>query len=97
MGITKDSAINTENICECKQTEEKLAYLNRVLRALRNINQLIVQEKEIASLVKRACEHLTRDRVYHRAWIALMNEAQQITLSVAEGFDDIGGFPGRKL
>ncbi|HLP59706.1 MAG TPA: GAF domain-containing protein, partial [Candidatus Deferrimicrobium sp.] len=88
MPITKDSAINTENACECKQTEIKLAYLNRVLRALRNINQLIVQEKDIESLVKSACKYLTRDRVFHRARIALLNEKQQIILSVAESFDD---------
>ncbi len=86
MGITPDSAINTGNKSEFRQTEEKLEYLNRVLRALRNINQLIVQEKEIEPLVKRACQYLTRDRVYHQAWIVLINEAQQITLSVEDGF-----------
>ncbi|MDQ1352735.1 MAG: domain S-box protein, partial [Acidobacteriota bacterium] len=86
MGITPDSATNIGNAGECRHAEEKLEYLNRVLRALRNINQLIIQEKEIESLLKRACEYLTRDRVYHQAWIALINEAQQITLSVEDGF-----------
>ncbi len=86
MGITPGSATNTGNKGEHRQTEEKLEYLNRVLRALRNINHLIVQEKETELLLKRASELLTRDHVYHQAWIALINEAQQITLCVENGY-----------
>lgn len=88
MGIIQDSLINRGNIGAFKQTEEKLEYLNRVLLALRNINQLIVQEKEIESLVKMACKFLTRDRVYHHAWITLLNGARQIILSVEDGFNN---------
>ncbi|MCU0286682.1 MAG: response regulator [Acidobacteria bacterium] len=86
MELIEGSAVNTGNGCECKQTEEKLEYLNRVLRALRNINQLIVQEKEADSLVKKACQFLTRDRVFEKASIALINEAQEIILCAEENF-----------
>ena len=88
MGIIQDLLINKGNISACRQTEEKLEYLNRALLALRNINQLIVQEKEIESLLKMACKVLTRDRVYHHAWIILLNAARQIILSVEDGFAD---------
>ncbi len=73
---------------EQAEQRERLEYLNRVLRALRNINQLIVQEKEPRSLITKACENLTRDRVYHQAWIALMDENREITSMTESGFQD---------
>jgi len=72
---------------ERTRPQEKLEYLNRVLRALRNINQLIVQEKEPGILVTKACENLTRDRVYNQAWIALMDDSREIVSMVESGFN----------
>lgn len=72
---------------EQTRPQERLEYLNRVLRALRNINQLIVQEKEPASLITKACENLTRDRVYNHAWIALMDDNRGIVSMVESGFN----------
>lgn len=71
-----------------EQPHDRLEYLNRVLRALRNINQLIVQEKDTASLIRKACEHITRDRVYHRASIVLMDDTRSVTATAEAGFQE---------
>ncbi len=59
------------NITERKRAEARLQHLTAVLRALRNINQLIVHEKNRDALLRRACEILTETRGYHSAWIGL--------------------------
>jgi PAS domain S-box-containing protein len=49
----------------------ELSNLNAVLRALRNVSQLIVHEKDPQRLVQRACELLVETRGYASAWIGL--------------------------
>jgi len=53
---------------------ERLEQVNSVLRAVRNVNQLIVQEKDPQRLIDKVCEALTEARGYRRAWIALARE-----------------------
>ncbi len=53
-----------------RQAFERLQHLNRVLRAIRNINQLIVREKDPADLIQQACDQLIENRGYQGAWIA---------------------------
>jgi len=61
------------NITDRKRSREKLAHLNLVLRSIRNVNQLIVQERDPARLVQKACDELTETRGFISAWIALYN------------------------
>jgi PAS domain S-box-containing protein len=72
-----------------EKTHDNLEYLNSVLRALRSINQLIVQEKDTASLIRKACEYITYDRVYHRATIILMNKARTVISTAEAGSQEI--------
>jgi PAS domain S-box-containing protein len=58
-------------IAERERVEEHIKHLNRVLRAIRNVNQLIVQEKDRARLIQGACDSLVETRGYHTAWITL--------------------------
>jgi len=67
IGIVRD-------ITQRKQAEEKIKHLNAVLRAIRNVNQLISTEKDRDRLLKGACENLFGTRSYHSAWIALWDE-----------------------
>ena len=65
-------------------TEEQNAllraeHLNSILRAIRNINQLIVQEKSIERLLKNTCDTLIETRSYNDCSIALLNEEMEIT------------------
>ena len=48
----------------------RLQHLNDVLRAIRNVNQLIVREKDPETLLNRACELLVESRGYLTACIA---------------------------
>jgi len=70
-GISKD-------ITGIKKAEENLKHLNNVLRAIRNINQLIVREKNTKKLISKACENLTENRGYYNAWIILMDKSGEV-------------------
>ena len=59
------------DITERKAAEEKIEHLNLVLRAIRNVNQLITMERDRDRLLQGACETLIETRGYHSAWIAL--------------------------
>ncbi|GJM39760.1 MAG: hypothetical protein DHS20C20_00420 [Ardenticatenaceae bacterium] len=66
-----------------KQLLERNQHLNDVLLSIRNINQLIVVEKDTERLIEQACFLLTETRGYHHAWIVLVDHNQNI-LTVAE-------------
>jgi PAS domain S-box-containing protein len=68
-----------------RQTEERVSHLNRVLRAIRNVNQLITRERDRAPLIQRACEILVESRGYHNAWIALFGQNRELVASAAAG------------
>jgi PAS domain S-box-containing protein len=57
-----------------KKAENKIQHLNAILRALRNINQLITFEKKRDKLLKKACNELVKTRGYHRGWIILTDK-----------------------
>jgi PAS domain S-box-containing protein len=58
-----------------RQAEEKIQHLNAILRAVRNVNQLITKEKHRDRLLKGSCENLIETRGYSYAWIALFDES----------------------
>jgi PAS domain S-box-containing protein len=57
-----------------QQVEERIIHLNRVLRAIRNVNQLITQERDLDRLLESACEQLTETANYTAAWILLNDD-----------------------
>ena len=70
-GISRD-------ITDIKKAEKDLKHLNNVFRAIRNINQLIVKEKNIRNLIKNACKILTENRGYYYTWIILFDNTGKI-------------------
>jgi PAS domain S-box-containing protein/putative nucleotidyltransferase with HDIG domain len=52
-------------------TERRLYHLNQVLRAVRDINQLITREHDQQKLLADACQILVRTRGYRLAWIGV--------------------------
>ena len=80
--VSRDSL--AKEIIERKRAEEKIEHLNLVLRAIRNVNQIITKEKECKNLLKGACSNLIENRGYNNAWIALFeNSGSLITTSEA--------------
>jgi PAS domain S-box-containing protein len=71
------------DITERIQNEARIEHLNRVLRAIRNINQLIVRAKFVDELINKACMLLVDHKSYASALIIITDEAG-VPLSHAE-------------
>ncbi len=67
--------------------ERKLKHLNNVLRAIRNINQLIVNEKDQDRLLQGACDSLVETRGYIHSWIVLVDGQRQVTKTTGASLD----------
>jgi len=65
---------NYMDITERKQMKERVEHLNAVLRAIRNVNQLIAREKDRDRLLKGTCDILIETRGYYNAWVVLLDE-----------------------
>lgn len=50
--------------------KNRLQHINEILLSIRNVNQLICQEKNSDRLLERACHMLTETRGFYHAWIA---------------------------
>jgi PAS domain S-box-containing protein len=64
------------DITERKQAEERIEKLNSVLKAIRNVNQMIMAEKDKDRLVQKASDALIRTRGYDAAWIGLLEDGE---------------------
>ncbi len=69
------------------ESERRLDHLNRVLVAIRSVNQLIVREKRPRQLVEAACGILVATQGFHAAWIVVPDDGSGEFLAVQEGFD----------
>ena len=70
-----------------KQAEQTSNHLNQVLRAIRNVNQLITQENDRDRLIEKSCHLLTETRGYKGALMILLNEQGQFSKLEAAGWD----------
>lgn len=70
-GVVTGAVLVFHDISERKQAEERIHHLNSVLKAIRNVNQLITQENDPDELARRSCELLVETRGYNAAWIGL--------------------------
>ncbi len=74
-----------QEIDDHKKAEERIEHLNLVLRAIRNVNQLITKEKDRDRLLQGACDNLIGTRGYHHACIAIIDEAGGFITAVEAG------------
>ncbi|MBW1709865.1 MAG: hypothetical protein JRJ73_08295 [Deltaproteobacteria bacterium] len=56
-----------------------------MLNAIRNVNQLIIREKELPRLLQGICDNLIANRGYHTAWVAVFDESERLTDSAEAG------------
>jgi hypothetical protein len=82
--IAELEAADTEGV----RAEEKMEHLNLVLRAIRNVNQLITRERDRERLLQGACETLIETRGYHDAWIALLDESGRVVTTAEAGLGE---------
>ncbi len=62
-------------VSERKRAEERVEHFNSVLRAISDVNQLLVKEKDRERLLKGVCDSLSEARGYYNVWIALVDES----------------------
>lgn len=65
---------------------QKIEHLNQVLRAIRNVNQLIVKEDNPQNLIQKTGQILTQFRDYSDVWIVLLDKEQNYLTSAQAGF-----------
>lgn len=65
------------DITDRMQAEVRIEHLNRVLRAIRNVNQLIVMATSVDELIQNACTELADRQSYTSAIIILTDENDQ--------------------
>ena len=66
---------------ERRAAEAQLRRLNFVLLAIRNVNQLIVRERDRERILEEVCEALVEGSGYSTAWIALGDTAEPVRTS----------------
>jgi len=75
------------DITERKLAEERISNLNRTLRSIRDINQLITREKDRDTMMKGVCNTLVESRSFNSAWIALLDDSRKLLGVTHSGFN----------
>ena len=76
-------------ITEKVRAEDRIQHLQSVLMAIRNVNQLIVREKNQQKLLQGACKILNQTRDFKLVWIGLIQEGTKDVLPAAQaGFEE---------
>ena len=68
--------------------DARIEHLNRIIRAIRNVNQLIVREKDPERLIQDTCDNLIATRGFHNAWIALLDENEEFMATAEAGLGE---------
>jgi len=76
-----------EDVTDLKRAQQELEHLNSVLRAIRNVNQLITKETDRERLIQGVCDNLIETLGYHKAWLALFAESGSPAATADAGFD----------
>ncbi|HID73852.1 MAG TPA: PAS domain S-box protein [Thermoplasmata archaeon] len=76
-----------EDVTEGLRAERALEHRNLVLRAIRNVNQLIIREKNRDHLITSVCEILA-SMGYHGAWIGLIDPEGSLQAAAESGMGD---------
>jgi len=84
--VSRDSL--AREIIEREKAEQKIGHLNLVLRAIRNVNQIIAKEKQYDALLKGVCSNLIENRGYYNAWIALFNDSGALRATAEAGLGE---------
>jgi len=82
-----------EDITERNLAEEQITRLNSVLRAIRNVNELLVTEKDRDRLLRKSCDALIDARGYDAVWLSLFEDGTRFVEVVGSGLpEDVSRF-----
>ena len=73
------------DVTQKRQADDRVQHLNAVLRAIRNVNQVIARERDRDQLLQGICDSLVETRGYRYAWIVLLDGADQLTAGAEAG------------
>ncbi len=73
------------DITELARARERAEHLNRVLRSIREINRLIVAERDRSRLLKKVCDLFVDERGYLATWAALFDEREGLVSFASSG------------
>jgi PAS domain S-box-containing protein len=76
-GVVLIAHIFREKLClenDLRNAKNNLERLNSIMTVIRNINQLIIRERNIDRLLNDACSILVLNREYRFAWVGLVQE-----------------------
>ncbi|NQV34380.1 MAG: response regulator [Phycisphaeraceae bacterium] len=76
-------------IAKRRHAEEKARHLNTLLRTIRNINQLIVTEKDHERLLQGFCESLSEIHGHCGAWSVLLDDSDKLMLAAESGLSEV--------
>ncbi len=86
-GQIKNLISASSDISEAKIAEEYSRHLNRVLKAIKEINKLIIEETDVAALIGRACEITVKNSGYPMAAFGVYDKERKIERYAASGED----------
>ncbi len=76
------------DITRRKKDEKRIEYLTTILSSIRNVNKLIVKEKDTQKLAQGICDSLTETHGYNSSWIALFDGRKYVKVARHSGLDD---------
>ena len=87
MFIVIASVVATLSVMIAK-AQQRAAHFNAVLSAIRNVNQLIIVEKNKDSLLQKTCEILIEVRGYDAAWLGFLKDGKTFAMVKGSGFGE---------
>ncbi len=78
------------DVHERKAAAERIRFLNRMLRTISEINQVVVRDRNNERLLAEACRILVEDGEFLMAWIGFADEETMQVRPVASSGDDNG-------
>lgn len=72
-----------QDVSECVKAQHRIEDLNSLLKAIRDVNQLIVQEDNLERLIRQSCEILLKTRQYFVIEIALLDVTSGLIKPIA--------------
>ncbi|MDX9754957.1 MAG: PAS domain S-box protein, partial [bacterium] len=77
------------DVTESKRNQTRIEHLNQTLRAIRDVNQLIVRERDRFALIQQGCQLLVHHRGYASAMIILTTPEKVPQMWAEAGLDSV--------